>query len=137
MLTGSGNRCRPLSSNGRASSRSTDASGKLSVKMREQSAAARRLPFQLVAESIGVDSDQHEVALVGKPLGRGFRRLLGNREMDEAVAAVRRGAAVCAGLFGIAPLGGGADFVDPGSRRFILRRARDTAGSGRARIIIF
>ena len=56
---------------------------KLSVKMREQRTAARRLPLQLVAESIGIDGDQNEVALTGKPLGCGFRRLLRRSFLNE------------------------------------------------------
>ena len=94
-----------MSANGRASTPAHRGERKLSVKMREQRAAARRLPLQLVAESIGIDGDQNEVALAGKPLGCGFRRLLGGREMDEAVAAVDGGAAVGAGPLGLAPFG--------------------------------
>src|SRR5437762_2701667 len=53
------------------------------VEMREQRAAARRLPLQLVAERIGVNRDQHEIALAGKPFCRGLGSLLGGGEMDE------------------------------------------------------
>src|ERR1700682_494628 len=44
--------------------------------------------------------------------GRGLGNLFGGRKMNEAVAAVDRGAAVHTGALGIAPFGCRADFVD-------------------------
>src|SRR5712671_8079703 len=80
--------------------------------MWEQCAAARWLPLHLVAERVGVDRDEHEIALAGKPFRRGFDGLLGGGEMDEAVLMVGRRAAIDSHAFGLAPFGGAADFVD-------------------------
>src|SRR5687767_12804973 len=85
--------------------------------MRKQRAAARRLPLQPRAERAAVDRDENEVALAGKPLARGLRRLLGGREMDEAVLPVHRRAAIGACMLGFVPFGGGADLVDRCHRR--------------------
>ena len=69
----------------------------LAIEMRKQRAAARRLPFQLVAKRVGIDRDQHQIALAGKPFRRGFGSLLGGGEMDEAVFRIDRRAAIDAG----------------------------------------
>src|ERR1700704_3608179 len=57
----------------------------IAIEMRKQRAAARRLPFQRVAQRIGIDRDQHQIALTGKPFRRGFGGLLGGGEMDETI----------------------------------------------------
>ena len=75
----------------------------LAIKMRKQRAAARRLPFQPRAEAGGIDVQQHEIALAGEMLGRGFGRLLGGGEMDEAVLHVDRRATEDAVALGFAP----------------------------------
>ena len=83
----------------------------LAVKMREQRAAARGLPFQLAAELGGIDAQQQEVALAGEMLGRGFGRLRRAGEMDEAVVPIDGRAAehaACARLGATMPR---ADFV--------------------------
>jgi len=101
------------------------------IEMRKQRAAARRLPFQLVAERVGVDRDQHQVALPGKPFRRGFGSLLGGGEMDEAVLMVSRRAAIAAFAFGFAPFGSGADFVDRvHAADYVMVRHRRASGAG-------
>src|ERR1043165_5721783 len=47
------------------------------VKMREQRAAAGRLPFQAPAENIAIDCDQDEIALAREPFRRGLGGLTG------------------------------------------------------------
>src|SRR5689334_8784162 len=70
------------------------------VKMREQRAAARRLPLQNAAECVALDRDENKVRLAGEMLRRGFLDLLGGGEMDVAVLQVDRCAAEDAFRFG-------------------------------------
>src|ERR1019366_3979286 len=84
----------------------------LAIKMREQRAAARRFPFQFVAELCRIDVHQHEVVLTGEMLGRGRSRLRGAGKMNEAVAQIYLRAAERTAALGFAPQRGGADFVD-------------------------
>src|SRR5664279_5033621 len=65
----------------------------LAIEMWKQSAAARGLPFQFVAELGGVHAQQHEIALSGEMFSRGLGRLFGAGEMNEAVFAIDRRAA--------------------------------------------
>jgi hypothetical protein len=97
---------------------------KFAVQMGEQRAAARRLPFQLVAERVGIDRDQRQVALAGEPFRRGLRGLLRGREVDEPVRPVDGRAAIAALALRLAPFGGGADFVDRVHRRITSGRTR-------------
>ena len=66
--------------------------GERRVKMREQGAAARDLPFQRVAKSRCVNGDEQEVVLAGEMFRRRFFDLIRSREMDEAVREVDGGA---------------------------------------------
>ena len=75
----------------------------LPIKMRKQRAAARRLPFQSVAQAGGVDAQQHKIALAGEMFRRGFGRLFGAGEMDEAVLHVDGRATEHAAALGFAP----------------------------------
>src|SRR5215510_1677951 len=85
------------------------------VKMRKQITAARRLPFQRIAERIGVDRNQHQILSPGKIPRRGLADLSGGGEMDEAVARIDGSAAEHAGTLRLAPKHVCADLVD--SRR--------------------
>jgi hypothetical protein len=60
------------------------------VEVREQRAAARRLPFEVLAQHRGIDTHEQEIALSGEMLFRGLNRLRCGREMDEAVVAINR-----------------------------------------------
>jgi len=61
--------------------------------MWKQSATARWLPLQAIAELCAVDAQQQEAALTGKVYLRGFDDLGRVRKMNEAVAAIDFGAA--------------------------------------------
>ena len=65
-----------------------------------------------IAERTGIDLDQEQTGLTEKKLPRGFGQLGRGREMDEAIARNVSAAAIEAEPFGLAPGGGGADFVD-------------------------
>lgn len=47
----------------------------IAIEVREQRAAARRLPFQIFTESFGIDIQKNEIALPGEMFGRGFNSL--------------------------------------------------------------
>ena len=64
----------------------------IAIKVRKQRAAARRLPFQSVAEFCAVDAHQQQTVLASEMLPSGFDDLIGAREMNEAVAAIDFGA---------------------------------------------
>src|SRR6478672_9208654 len=59
-----------------------------SVEMRKYSAAARRLPFQIIAEAIGVDLKQHQAGLPREMLVERAAQLMSCGEMDKAIAAI-------------------------------------------------
>src|SRR5262245_27729218 len=80
--------------------------------MRKQLAAARNLPFERIAQRIGVDRDQQETANTEKMLGCGGAHLAGRGEMDEAVAYIDRRTAEHAGTFRLPPKLSLADLVD-------------------------
>ena len=46
----------------------------IAMEVRKERAAARRLPFQICAESFGIDIQKNEVALTGEMFGSGFNR---------------------------------------------------------------
>src|SRR5262245_17383145 len=83
--------------------------------MRKQITAARKLPFQRIAQRIGVDRNQLQILSPGKMLRRGLADLRGGGEMDEAVARIDGSAAEHAGTLRLAPKHVWADLVD--SRR--------------------
>ena len=58
------------------------------VKMREQSAGARPLPFQLGPEPTRIDGEQHEFGLAGEMLRQSAFELMGGGEVDEAVSQI-------------------------------------------------
>ena len=62
----------------------------IAVKMREKIAAARRLPFERVIETVGIDGDQNEIALPGKMLGCRFAHLRGSRKVDITISDIDR-----------------------------------------------
>src|SRR5687767_1084390 len=80
--------------------------------MREQRAAARRLPFERRAKAVGVDGEQHEAGLAGAVFGRALPNLRPAREMDEAVSLVLRGARVGAAAARRLPFLALADVID-------------------------
>src|SRR4029450_7148854 len=80
--------------------------------MRKQLAAARNLPFQRIAQCIGVDRDQHEIVNTEKMLGCGGAHLAGRGVMDEAVGYIDRRTAEHAGTFRLPPKRSVADFID-------------------------
>ena len=84
----------------------------LAVEMREQRAAARRLPFERRPERVGRDRDEHQVALAGEVFCHGFRDLVGGGKMDVAVGEIDRGAGEFARAFSRLPRRNVADFVD-------------------------
>jgi hypothetical protein len=65
----------------------------IAIKMRKQRTAARRFPFQSVAELCAVDADQQQAALTREMLLCGFDDLSCGRKMNEAAAAIDLGAA--------------------------------------------
>ena len=70
------------------------------VEMREERSAARRLETQGLPERLGADGDQEEIAPPSEMLRRRLGKLFGGREMNEAVAQIRRRAAIDIFLFG-------------------------------------
>ena len=73
------------------------------VKMRKQSPAARRLPFQGAAKPAGIHTDQQQVALTCKMSCGGLGDLGRSREMNEIVTAIDFGAMEYASTFGFSP----------------------------------
>ena len=69
--------------------------------MRKERPAPRRLPAQVLAQRLRVNRRQGQIASAGEPFGRRLRRLLGGREMDEAVGAIDRCARENAGRLGL------------------------------------
>jgi hypothetical protein len=75
----------------------------------EEVAVARGLPAGGAgAEVLGIDRDEHEVALAGEVAAHRLGELGGRGEVDEAVPEIDRGAGVGVDAGGIAPLRGGA-----------------------------
>ena len=62
------------------------------VKMREQRAAARSLPFQVRPKPFRIDREQHKPGLAREMAGERALKLMGGGEMDEAVAEIVGGA---------------------------------------------
>ena len=58
------------------------------VEMREQLAAARRLPAEPLSQPLGVDGKKHEIALSGEIFGQGPGDLVPCRQMNKAVAGI-------------------------------------------------
>jgi hypothetical protein len=58
--------------------------------MREQLAAARRLPFQFGSQGVGVKRGNDKAGLTGKMLGRRFPGLSIGGEVNEAVGEIDR-----------------------------------------------
>lgn len=58
------------------------------VEMREQRAAARWLPFQGRPEPFGIERDKNKIAVPGEMRGERSRKLMADREVDEAVAGI-------------------------------------------------
>ena len=56
--------------------------------MREQRAAARRLPAQRLPKPIRIERNEDEPLLPGEMRGERSRKLMAGREMDEAIAGV-------------------------------------------------
>ena len=50
------------------------------IEMRERCAAARSLPFQVGAETLGIDGEQHEAVLPGEMRGERGRKLMARRK---------------------------------------------------------
>src|ERR1700744_1022623 len=65
--------------------------------MREQLAAARRLPFEPVPKPVDIDRDQHQPILTGAMPARALDNLVLGREMDKAVGRILRRAAIRTG----------------------------------------
>src|SRR3984893_1278548 len=86
--------------------------GQLAVKMRKQITAARGLPFQLIAERVCVDRDQHQILSPGKIPRCGVADLRGGREVNEAVARIDGRTAEYASTLRLAPERVWANFVD-------------------------
>jgi hypothetical protein len=98
------------------------------MKVREQRAAARRLPSERGSQDARIDSDEQQIPLPGKVSRSGLRDLIGRREVDEAVRQVDGGAREHAAVLRFAPQRGVADLVD--------RRHHTTTVSGRAARVI-
>src|SRR5262249_42170434 len=82
------------------------------VKMRKQITVARKLPFQRIAQRIGIDRNQHQIVSPRKILRRGRADLRGGGEMDEAVAGIDGSAAEHAGMPRLVPKYIFADLVN-------------------------
>src|SRR5579859_5501438 len=85
--------------------------------MREEIAAAGGLPLQRLAEVIGLDLQHHQVRLARKVPPRGFLRLGGGREVDEAVGEVQGRALEQPGLVWRRPGRARQDLIDSQSPR--------------------
>lgn len=79
--------------------------------MREQIAAARRLPDQVAAEPVEIDGQQQQVAAPGEVPPRGLGQLRLGRHVDVAVGQIDGRAVVSALGDGGAPFGGVDDLV--------------------------
>src|SRR4029079_14685477 len=82
--------------------------------MRKQGAAARGLPFESVAEHVGVHEHQEQVRLSAEVLRHRFRRLRRGGKMDEAILQIDRRSMEDTVAFGGPPKVGGYDLVDGG-----------------------
>jgi hypothetical protein len=71
--------------------------------MRKQIAAARRLPFQRLAQRSGIYRDEHEIILSRKMAFQRAGHLIDGRKMDEAVTCIVGIAAIDAVGFGLFP----------------------------------
>ena len=60
----------------------------ITVEVRKEGTATRRLPLQAVSQLCGVDADQHQVALSGEMFRGGFDDLRRVGKMNEAVALI-------------------------------------------------
>src|SRR5215471_3688685 len=79
--------------------------------MWKQSATARWLPLQAIAELCAVDAQQQEAALTGKVYLRGFDDLGRVRKMNEAVSAIDFGAAKYSRALGCTPQPDRTNFI--------------------------
>ena len=80
--------------------------------MWKQSATARWLPLQAIAELCAVDAQQQKAALTGKVYLCGFDDLGRIRKMNEAVAAIDFGAAKYARALGCSPQPERTNFIN-------------------------
>lgn len=73
------------------------------IKVRKQRPAARDLPFQRIAQTSGVDSNQQQIGLTCEMFRRRLPRLFGGGEMNIAVGEIDRRARKDARRFRRAP----------------------------------
>ncbi len=85
--------------------------------MRKQRAAARFLPFQAIAETIGVDLEQHQTGLPREMLVERAAKLIACGEMNETVAAIVGRALETTFADGFRKSGFGADFIEGTAHR--------------------
>ena len=83
----------------------------IAVKMRKQSPATRRLPFQSGAKLARVNTDQQQIALTGKVLGSGLHNLGRSGKMNEIVSSIDLGAAEYTGSLCFPPECGRTNFI--------------------------
>src|SRR5690606_1068250 len=96
-----------------------------SVEMREEVAAAARLPAQRRPQRRGIDGDKQQIVPSGEMPRRRLGELCGGREMDVAVAPVDIGAVETARRLGFGPCPRRGDLVDR-----LLHAPDATAGGG-------
>ena len=86
--------------------------GQGAVEMGEKGAAARHLPFQGLAQLVGLDGGQHQPLDPGEVFRRRLGGLFGGREVDITVGQVDGGAGGLACGHEVLPFGSAEDLVN-------------------------
>ncbi len=87
------------------------AQAELSIEMREPVAAARDLPFQIIAHGRGITGQQGQAGFFGKMPGRGFCYLICCGKMDEPIGDIHGRTVGCACGLKASPFVGPKYFV--------------------------